>query len=135
MLTFLPSTYLTNYILAWQGEVFFCLIEATAGVGGLLVMRSTYLHSYTRALSLSSTRAVLKKWVPARKQNKWVHRRKTKQIGARENGLLLLVSGLLALVCVALHKESKEHCQTHLFLTIGTFLDKWVTAGLSSGSW
>ena len=55
-------------------------------------------------------------------------REKTKQMGARKNGLLLLVSGLLAFVCVALHKESKEHCETRLFhFNNWDILVKWVT--------
>ena len=75
-------------------------------------MRSTCAHSYTRAKSLSRTRAVLQKWLRARKQ-------KSKQKCAPENGLLLLVSGLLALVCVALYRESKEHCQRTSFKKLG----------------
>ena len=40
-------------------------------------------------------------------------RQKTKQMDARENGLLLLVSGLRAFVCVALHKEKAKTIVKH----------------------
>ena len=63
----------------------------------------TFLHTRLVAQSNSSCFAEM------------AAREETKQKCALENGLLVLLSGLLAFVCVALHRESKEHCQRHLF--------------------
>ena len=121
--------YLTDYFLAWQfkqGKVFFCLLRSHVWdqrAACYAVDLLKFLHTRLVAQLNSSCFAEM------------AAREETKQKCALENGLLLLVSGLLALVCVALHRESKEHCQRRLFSTIGTFLDKWVNAGFSSGSW
>ena len=64
------------------------------------------------------------KSVRARKQTNRCARENKTNGCAREWFAVLLVFGLLAFVCVVLHRESKEHCETHLFSTIGTFLDK-----------